>query len=146
MADPLISVITPTWQRNEIVLARCIPSVLAQDYPNVQHVVISDGPDPELAERLEGTFPAEVADGRVVFDELATWDPRYRWGHRARLYGLELAKGDVIAYLDDDNEFRPQHLSALSAWMLERAPRIVSMRIDQPDASSRRSARLTTQG
>ena len=50
MAVPLVSVITPTWQRHALLLDRCIPSVAAQDYPNVDHVVVSDGPDPALAE------------------------------------------------------------------------------------------------
>jgi len=50
--EPLVSVVTPTWQRHRILLERCIPSVQSQDYPNVQHVIVSDGPDPELASRL----------------------------------------------------------------------------------------------
>ena len=46
------SVITPTWQRHDALLQRCIPSVLAQDYPAVEHVIASDGPDDYLADLL----------------------------------------------------------------------------------------------
>jgi glycosyltransferase involved in cell wall biosynthesis len=120
MAEPLISVITPTWQRGELVLARCIPSVLAQDYPAVQHIVVSDGPDPDLGRRVALSYPAQYAAGRIMFAALDDHDPGFRWGHRARLRGLELAAGDVIAYLDDDNAFRPNHLSAVTRRMFEQ--------------------------
>ena len=49
---PTVSVVTPTWQRHDLLMDRCIPSVAAQDYPDVEHVICSDGPDPDLAERL----------------------------------------------------------------------------------------------
>jgi len=48
-----------------------------------------------------------------VFRQLTNHDPQFRWGHRARLHGIEAASGDVIAWLDDDNAFRPDHLSRL---------------------------------
>lgn len=103
--NPLISVITPTWQRADVLVSRCIPSVQAQTWDRVEHIVVSDGPDPELAELLHGA--------PVVYAELPEWDPAYRWGTRARLHGIELAKGELIAYLDDDNAYRPEHLAKL---------------------------------
>ena len=110
MAVPLISVITPTWQRHDLLLDRCIPSVAAQDYPAVQHVIVSDGPDNVLAGKIAGR-----SCGAVVWYALPAHDPAARWGHWARLRGLELATGEYIAYLDDDNAFRPQHVARLAA-------------------------------
>ena len=110
MAVPLVSVITPTWQRHDLLLDRCIPSVAAQDYPAVQHVIVSDGPDNVLAGKIAGR-----SCGAVVWDALPAHDPAARWGHWARLRGLELATGEYIAYLDDDNAFRPGHLAKLAA-------------------------------
>lgn len=103
---PLVSVVTPTWQRHDLLLGRCIPSVVAQSYPRVEHVVVSDGPDPELAEL--------VADLGVTFAELDRHDEHARWGHWARLHGIGIARGDLIAYLDDDNAYHPDHLSRLA--------------------------------
>jgi glycosyltransferase involved in cell wall biosynthesis len=80
--------------------------VQAQTHPAVEHVVVSDGPDVGLAEQL----PAGV-----VFEALDEHDDDARWGHWARLRGLELAKGELIAYLDDDNAYRPRHLELLVA-------------------------------
>jgi glycosyltransferase involved in cell wall biosynthesis len=97
-----------------------MPSVAAQPYINVEHVIVSDGPDPELAYRI-----AKVATwrrpGSVRFEQLPEHDPAIRWGLHARLRGIDLAKGDYIAYLDDDNAFRPEHISRLVA-ALEATP------------------------
>jgi glycosyltransferase involved in cell wall biosynthesis len=107
--QPLVSVVTPTWRRHDLLIGRCIASVGAQTHASVQHVVVSDGPDPELAARMAGLGDL------VTFEELPEHDPAARWGHRARLRGLELAKGEYIAYLDDDNAFRPEHVARLAA-------------------------------
>jgi glycosyltransferase involved in cell wall biosynthesis len=108
VSAPLVSVVTPTWQRHDALLGRCIPSVAAQEYGNVEHVVVSDGPDPVLAEALDG-------DGRVRYAEVPEHDPAARWGHWARLLGVDMATGDYIAYLDDDNSYRPEHLALVVA-------------------------------
>jgi glycosyltransferase involved in cell wall biosynthesis len=110
---PLVSVITPTWQRYELLMGRCMPSVAAQDYSNVQHVIVSDGPDPDLAGRI--TRVTSWAGDSVLFDQLPAHDPAVRWGVAARLRALEMAKGEYIAYLDDDNSFRPEHVGRLVA-------------------------------
>jgi glycosyltransferase involved in cell wall biosynthesis len=102
----MITVITPTWQRHELLINRCIPSVAAQTL-HAQHVVVSDGPDATLRQLLAGT--------NVVYAELAEHvDDPLDLGCRARNRGLELAGGDLVAYLDDDNAYRPDHLSILA--------------------------------
>lgn len=106
-----VSVISPTWQRHQLLLERCIPSVRAQTMP-VEHVIASDGPDPELRELLAGLdvvyieVPVHNTEGHLV-------------GGWARNQGLEAATGDLIAYLDDDNAFRPNHIEMLYAVMAE---------------------------
>jgi glycosyltransferase involved in cell wall biosynthesis len=107
VSAPLVSVITPTWRRMHLLLERCIPSVAAQTYGSVEHVIVSDGPDAALRERLAG-LP-------VRFEELPEHDPAARWGHWARLHGTDVAKGDYITYLDDDDAYRPEHCRLLAA-------------------------------
>jgi glycosyltransferase involved in cell wall biosynthesis len=104
----LVTVITPTWQRADLLVDRCIPSVRAQTWPDVEHVVVCDGPDPSLARKLRAQYPA------VVFDQLAHHiDGLVDYGSRARNRGLELASGDYVAYLDDDNAYQPKHVQLL---------------------------------
>jgi GT2 family glycosyltransferase len=118
---PLVSIITPTWQRCERLLNRCIPSVQAQTYQNVEHVIVSDGPDPELAGKL-----AELASGSAFYHpvrclELPEHSPERHWGHCARLRGIEASKGGYIAYIDDDDALRPEHVRLLVS-ALDRNP------------------------
>ena len=105
----LVSVVTPTWQRHDLLLTRCIPSVAAQEYLDVEHVIASDGPDPALAEQLA---PLEAMPG-LRFVQVPWHNRVMDWGVGARLAALKQAKGEIIAYLDDDNAYRPNHLSRL---------------------------------
>jgi hypothetical protein len=106
-AEPLVSVVTPTLGR-EAVLARAIDSVLAQTYSNWELVLVADD---------EGRAAAERVD-----------DPRIRTtAHRgpgvcaARNTALEVASGDLIAYLDDDNVMDPGWLRTV-VWAFETRP------------------------
>jgi glycosyltransferase involved in cell wall biosynthesis len=125
-ARPLVSVITATWQRHSLLLRRCIPSVHGQTYPAVEHIVVSDGPDPELR---------GVLRGRVRYAELDDHDPTIRWGHRARLRGIELAKGPYIAWLDDDDAYHSDHLERCVRALVDHGVDFVysKMAIHRPD-------------
>jgi glycosyltransferase involved in cell wall biosynthesis len=108
-----VSVITPTWRRHDLLLDRCIPSVRAQTWPDVEHVIVSDGPDLALALKLQAQYP------QVVYRQLPEHvDGTVDYGSRARNDALTLACGDLVAYLDDDNAFRPKHLQVLVDAML----------------------------
>jgi hypothetical protein len=107
---PLVSVITPTWQRHDTLLHKCLPTVQAQQVPH-EHIIISDGPDLMLSQY---NWPDSV---RYV--ELTQHDSEKHWGHHARPYGLNIARGDFIAYLDDDDLWEPNHLQVLISALLE---------------------------
>jgi glycosyl transferase family 2 len=119
MDRTVVTVVTPTWQRHGFLLDRCVPSVQAQDYPWVEHLVISDGPDTALA----GKLVAPWLDGwdKIWYRELPEHDPEPHYGHHARAYGCELAQGGYLAYCDDDDALRPGHCRLL-AQALDAAP------------------------
>lgn len=99
---PLVSVITPTWLRHDVLLDRCVPSVQEQSWSRFEHVIVSDGPDAFLAGRV---WPPHVR-----YLELPAHPEGVRWGHLSRLHGISASCGQVIAYLDDDDAWRPEHL------------------------------------
>ena len=104
---PLVSVITPAIPARAGMLAhRCIPSVLDQWYPgdSIEHVVISDGYDQKARELCQGAY--------VQWSAVQATEGRH-WGASARNHGQEIASGEYIAYLDDDDEFLPCHLMVL---------------------------------
>jgi glycosyltransferase involved in cell wall biosynthesis len=121
-----ISVITPTWQRHSNLLERCIPSVQAQLDVEFEHLVISDGPDSELR---------ELVQSHIRYFELPEHDPVKHWGAPARNFGLTQAKGEFIAYLDDDDWWEPDHLLSL-----------VSALNDEPEADFARSCAMIPHG
>lgn len=112
MKPPLVSVITPTWQRHDMLLSRCIPSVQGQGYKHVEHIIVSDGPDENLRD-FAGRWKPSHHPGRVT--ELPVHDPEPHYGVRARLRGLELADGEYITYCDDDDALRPGHCKLMAA-------------------------------
>ncbi|MDQ3761802.1 MAG: DegT/DnrJ/EryC1/StrS family aminotransferase [Actinomycetota bacterium] len=93
---------------------RSIPSVLAQTYQNWELVVVSDG----LHNVAVARAVQEFGDHRIHYHEICRpdysgLDARARWfvaGAAARNRAEELAQGDLIALLDDDDEFFPNHL------------------------------------
>jgi glycosyltransferase involved in cell wall biosynthesis len=107
MASPLVSVITPTWARHDALMDRCVASVAAQTYRPIEHIIVSDGPD-EYLRNCE--FPSHVQ-----YHELPEHTPANgRWGTKARLHGIDLAEGEFICYLDDDDRYRARHVEALA--------------------------------
>lgn len=111
---PLVTVITPTRRRHGLLLDRCIPSVQAQGYlPWTEHLVVGDGPDPELREKL--AQPWLNGWKNLWYRELPEHDPEPHYGHFCRAYGLEIAQGEYITYCDDDDALRPEHCHMLAA-------------------------------
>lgn len=120
---PLVSVITPTWQRHDSLLDRCIPSVRAQTYQgHIDHWVVSDGPDAVLWDRIQEQRSIWKNDDlwyRLLYRWLGDHDPNVRFGNRCRVYAREgvlyapVSKHGVVMYLDDDNAWRPDHVELL---------------------------------
>jgi Methyltransferase domain/Glycosyl transferase family 2 len=106
-SQPLVSVCVATSNRAPILLDRCIRSLRAQTYANLQIVVVGDHCTDETAYRL-----AQLRDSRIVFENLPQRGPYPKSGHARWLVAgtkpmnraLDLAEGDFIAHLDDDDE------------------------------------------
>lgn len=120
---PKVSVITPTWQRHELLLDRALPSLEAQTFQDFQHVIVSDGPDDSLCTELYGRNYRAFGD-RVFVELGRNWHgffggdgekqaQRGTRGASTEMVGTYLAAGQYIAYLDDDCAYKPNHLQAL---------------------------------
>lgn len=108
----LVSVVLPTFNRVSM-LSEAIASVQAQRHPSWELIVVDDGSDDETLQLLE-----RVGDGRVRSIRTE------RVGSpTARNRGLELARGELIAYLDDDNVMAAGWLASV-AWAFGRHPHV----------------------
>ena len=99
---PRVSVVMPTYHREDL-LKRAIDSVLVQDFRDFELLVIDDGPSEKTAALLAG-----IGDGRVHYLP----QPRNMGVAAARNRGMREARGEYIAFLDDDDEWLPGKLSA----------------------------------
>lgn len=117
-SPPLVTVITPTnplgGKRHGMLIERCIPSVQAQTYPAIEHIIVSDGPDVELDVKLKGAAALGQIKRSYIYDQLPPERRGGRWGVVPRRRGLEIATGEYIAYLDDDDAYRDDHVAMLA--------------------------------
>jgi glycosyltransferase involved in cell wall biosynthesis len=98
--DPLVSAIIPTHHRTELV-QRAVRSALNQTYPNMEVVVVIDGPEPNTAEILEAFQEPRL---RVIALE------KNGGLSAARNAGIRAASGEWIGLLDDDDEWLPEKI------------------------------------
>ena len=102
----MISVVLPTHNRAHF-LPGAIQSVLRQSYQNFELIVVDDASTDETPDVMR-TF----SDERLRYIRL----PTNRGPSGARNAGIREARADLIAFLDDDDEYYPQMLER--AWAL----------------------------
>lgn len=94
MTDSLISVIVPVYKVEQF-LHRCVDSLVSQTYKNIEIILVDDG-SPDCC--------------GVICDDYAKIDARIKVIHKqngglssARNAGIDVAKGDYIAFVDSDD-------------------------------------------
>ncbi len=96
--DEKISIVVPVFNIAGYV-ERCLKSILAQTYANLEIVVVNDGSTDESGD---------------VVDRLAAQEPRIKVIHKenggvtsARITGIRNASGQWIGFVDGDDEIEP---------------------------------------
>ncbi|MBA3542794.1 MAG: glycosyltransferase [Deltaproteobacteria bacterium] len=108
----LVSAIIPTYNRaTDIVVA--IESVLEQTHKDIEILVCDDGSKDNTAEVISTKFGERVRYLAKPNGGVSS----------ARNWGIERAKGDVIAFLDSDDEWLPEKIAA-QVEILETRPEI----------------------
>jgi glycosyltransferase involved in cell wall biosynthesis len=106
---PRVSAILPVYNGRRFLLG-AVRSVLAQTLPPSELIVVDDGSTDGSLDELEGLPPAPFPV-RVVRQANAGQSA-------ARNAAVRLAEGDLLAFLDQDDQWHPQHLEALVAPLL----------------------------
>lgn len=101
---PLVSVIITTYH-NEAYLPRAIESVLCQSYPNIELIVVDDNP-PESEARIH-----TEAVMRRYPEAVYLRHPQNLNGAAARNTGIRAAKGQYLAFLDNDDIYFSDHIA-----------------------------------
>ena len=120
----------PTYKRAEF-LPRALESVLNQQYPNIEAIVVDDNGEGTAAQSRTAERLSAYAGGRVKY----VINPRNLGGALARNAGIEAATGDYITFLDDDDEYLPGKIAVQAAKMDERGWDMCCMDADICDAA-----------
>ena len=107
MAD-LISVVVPAYN-NAPWLPRCLDSLLAQTYDNLEIIVVNDGSSDDTAAVLDG-YAAKHDRIKAIHKENGGVTS-------ARLRGVAESTGQWIGFIDGDDEIEPH----MYEWLLENA-------------------------
>lgn len=117
MAQPLVSIMLPTYKRATLMEERTLPSFLTQTYPNIEVVVLGDRALDNTAERIQKMNDPRIRFIHVPEEGIALpSDPKRRWfsgGAYQRNIGLAACRGEWIAETDDDDIFLPDHIESL---------------------------------
>lgn len=102
--EPLISLIIPVYGVEKF-LQKCLDSILAQTYKNMDIVVVDDG---------------SIDSSGEICDEYAQKDKRIRVFHKkngglsdARNFGIEKSRGKYITFIDSDDYIEPDYICFL---------------------------------
>ena len=104
MNQPLVSIILPVYNA-ESHLARCIDSILAQTYQNIEVIILNDGSKDASLPVCEGY---RQRDARIVLvdkDNSGVSDTRN--------LGLRLAGGKYVQFIDSDDYIDPDYTAHL---------------------------------
>lgn len=100
---PRVSVITPAYNRASL-LEETIQSVLSQDYPNLEYIVLDDGSTDATLEVIK------KYDGQI------RWDSHPNMGEtRTVNKGFSMATGEIIGVINSDDPLLPGAIRALVA-------------------------------
>jgi Glycosyl transferase family 2 len=103
MPDPLVSIIIPCFNAGPW-LRRCLDSVAAQQWPNLE-VIFVDNNSTDASRAQAEAFSAGF-QGRFILSDCPE-----QGVNRARLKGYSLATGECIQWLDADDELAPDKLA-----------------------------------
>jgi len=106
---PLASVVIPVYNGGEL-LAEAVQSVLNQTYANLELLVVDDASTEDTS-----TVLARFADPRLKFLRHA----RNQGPDAARLTALNASRGEIVAFLDQDDLFHPRKLETHVSFLLE---------------------------
>lgn len=110
-----ISVILPVFNE-EMLIERCIDSILKQTYKNFELIIVNDGSTDGTLEKIK-----KYNDNRIKI-----YSQKNQGAGQARNKGLEEATGDFICFVDSDDTINKNFLEIMSKLLKEKQAQIVA--------------------
>lgn len=113
-ALPLVSIVTPSFNQAEF-LEETIKSVLTQDYPHIEYIVMDGGSTDGSVEIIKkyaaplSAQPAVPGDAEEFRHKVNAWVSEQDKGQTDAINkGFNRAKGDILAWLNSDDTYNPK--------------------------------------
>jgi glycosyltransferase involved in cell wall biosynthesis len=107
-AQPLVSIITPSFNQARYIAAT-IESVLTQDYPNIEYIIVDGGSTDGTVEIIKKHA------GRIAW-----WVSEQDKGQTDAINkGFGRAQGQILAWLNSDDTYEPGAISAAVKYLQE---------------------------
>src|SRR5215212_2689652 len=107
---PKVSIITPSFNQGQFLEASML-SVLEQDYPNIEYIIVDGGSKDESVEII-----------KKYQEHFVWWVSEKDKGHADALNkGFSHATGDILAWLNSDDVYFPQAVSEAAAILQSRS-------------------------
>jgi len=107
-STPKVSIITPSYNQGQFIEAT-INSVLLQDYPNLEYIIVDGGSKDESAAII-----------KKYQDRLAWWVSEKDAGHSDAINkGFSHATGDILAWINSDDIYFPGAVTEAAAFLTD---------------------------
>lgn len=112
---PKITIVTPSFNQGDFIAAT-IESVLGQDYPNLEYIIVDGGSTDATLDILQG-----------YSERLAWWvsEPDHGQSH-ALNKGFSRATGEILCWLNSDDQLAPDALKAVALAFQTYRPDLVA--------------------
>src|ERR1700693_3648321 len=95
MAQPLVTIVTPSYNQGQFIRTT-IESVLSQDYPHIEYIIMDGGSKDETAAMVK------------EYGSRLTWiSEKDRGQSHAINKGFRMARGSIISWLNSDDLILP---------------------------------------
>ncbi|CAH2573302.1 putative glycosyltransferase alr2836 [Planktothrix rubescens] len=130
--NPLISVIIPCYKHEKFV-ERCLNSVAAQTYDNIEVIIVDDCSPDNSVKKIEQVINSKSWIAK--FDNRTKFYPfnQNQGAHNAINHGIKQSTGELIAILNSDDLYHQDRLSRIVEVMQNQNHQFVFSRVQYID-------------
>jgi glycosyltransferase involved in cell wall biosynthesis len=129
---PLVSVIIPSYN-HQFFVERCLNSVAAQTYENIEVVIVDDCSPDDSADRIDRLIQTSAWKSRFPERTKFHCFSVNQGAHAAINHAISEANGEIISILNSDDMYYPNRLASIIREMQDKDQEMVFSRVQYID-------------